>query len=338
MSLFKLKKTYPSLLIQINRILLIFSEEKIKKVYEMVKYLAKIETIKGSNASFEGRNNITRSNKTFPHNTEEVKEAGDIKLSHKQIFYENLQNKNLANKTNSAINTDTRLRNPDFTSKSLKSCSISDKNNPNLNNLYESNDFFSNNDNKDNHNNKNFNSNTSNELMLNIKATQSKASSKLAINQETAKEEQQKQTYKSDINPGRSSNSSSLCNDTKNHRFDTNSDSKDKIAKCNSQTIGVKLYPKDFLTKNFLPKLNEQSLKDCNTHVNHNQIDNDNKKNYNENNLRNNINNLEINSNCTDSGLMFQKSIPQIQSQKNLENPKSKKLYKWQFNNYNKQT
>lgn len=47
--LFAIKNHYPNLLLKINRILLVLGEDKISKIYELVKYIANIETSKINN-------------------------------------------------------------------------------------------------------------------------------------------------------------------------------------------------------------------------------------------------------------------------------------------------
>lgn len=69
--IFKIKNKYPNLLLKINRILLIFNEEKIKKIYELVKYIANIETSKLN--TIELFSKVQTSNNKNCSNLEEMK-------------------------------------------------------------------------------------------------------------------------------------------------------------------------------------------------------------------------------------------------------------------------
>lgn len=93
--LFTIKNNYPTLLLKINRILLIFNEEKIKKIYELVKYIANIETSKINNIQLISKDQT--SNKKNSSNFEEMKEIEKNQSYKYKDIYNPINYRNITN-------------------------------------------------------------------------------------------------------------------------------------------------------------------------------------------------------------------------------------------------
>jgi len=99
--LFTIKNNYPNLLLKINRILLIFGEEKITKIYELVKYIANIETSKINNIQLISSENISNNELRDYSNSnrisEEYTDFEKIKSFKSKDFYKMTNCKNMTN-------------------------------------------------------------------------------------------------------------------------------------------------------------------------------------------------------------------------------------------------
>lgn len=104
--LFTIKNNYPNLLLKINRILLIFGEEKITKIYELVKYIANIQTSKINNIQLITRDkhsnkdcsneHYSNTNKTLEEK-EEFKDFEKIKSFKNKDLYKTINYSNITN-------------------------------------------------------------------------------------------------------------------------------------------------------------------------------------------------------------------------------------------------
>jgi hypothetical protein len=99
--LFTIKNNYPNLLLKINRILLIFGEEKITKIYELVKYIANIETSKINNIQLISSENISNNKLSDYSNSnrtsEECTDFEKIKSFKSKDFYKTINCSNITN-------------------------------------------------------------------------------------------------------------------------------------------------------------------------------------------------------------------------------------------------
>jgi len=97
--LFTMKNNYPNILLKINRILLIFGEEKITKIYELVKYIANIETSKINKIHLisSERNSYNFDNSNSKETLEEYKDFEKIKSFKNKDFYRTVNYSNITN-------------------------------------------------------------------------------------------------------------------------------------------------------------------------------------------------------------------------------------------------
>lgn len=109
--LFNSKNNYPKLLIKINRYLTIFNEEKLQKIYEVVKYFAHKTNRKNyPNHHFASKYNNIGKNKSSSPNSEDFKEMENGKniddqylqnsLNYKSLKSKNINDKNYIHKNN----------------------------------------------------------------------------------------------------------------------------------------------------------------------------------------------------------------------------------------------